>query len=137
MLPSSQPEKTKEPLPDKLLRKCKEQPLVPLGATLTVSALYLSARALRARNSSLANRMFYWRVGFQAFTVAALIGGAFYYGEGGRKKEKSRDEKLREIAKAREKLWIEELERIEAEAQKVREQADKIKLELGQDQTSK
>jgi len=132
-LPSSMPDsdKPRESLGEKLLRKCKQQPLVPLGAALTCGALYLSGRALRKGDPRLANRMFYWRVGFQAFTIAALIGGAWYLGDedvGGFKG--TPQEMLRKKAKEREQLWIAELERIEMETQRKRREAEELKEKL-------
>lgn len=128
-LPSSVEPPRRKPLYQILAEKCKEQPLVPLGVVLTCGALYLSGRALRARDSRLANRMFFWRVGFQAFTVVALVGGGFYFDEK-RKEKKSQREQLIEKAKEREKLWIEELERIEEEAKRRKEKADDLKRRL-------
>lgn len=120
MLPSSIERKKKEGLGEHLLRKSKEQPLVPLFAILTCGALFLSARAIRNNNSRLANRMFFWRVGFQGLALASLIGGAYYYNDqdvGGWKG--SPQELLVKKSQEREKLWLEELDRIEAERQKI------------------
>lgn len=66
--------------------------------------------------------MFFARVAFQGLTVAALIGGAMYYGQDPKEKmaQKERD-KL--VARHREKLWIEELERRDLEVQERRKRA--------------
>lgn len=128
-LPSSVEAPKKKSLVEILVEKSKQQPLVPLGVVLTCSALYLSGRALRARDSALANRMFFWRVGFQAFTVAALVGGGLYYDEK-RRETKSQKELLMEKAKEREKLWIEELERIEEEARRRKQKADELRQRI-------
>lgn len=132
-LPSSLPDadKPRESLGEKLLRKSKEQPLVPLGATLTCAALYLASRALRKGDARLANRMFFWRVGFQGFTLAALIGGTWYFGDtdvGGFRG--TPQEMVRKKSKEREQLWIAELERIEQEAQIKRKEAEELKRKL-------
>lgn len=103
---------------DKLWRKSRQQPLVPLGIILTFGALTLAGKAIRDGDSRLANRMFYWRVGLQGLTVAALIGGAYYYEETA-SKVYNRQEELNKLSKEREKLWIEELERVD-EAAKAR-----------------
>lgn len=85
---------------------------------LTFGALTLAGKAIRDGDSRLANRMFYWRVGLQGLTVAALLGGAYYYEETA-SKTYNRQEELNKLAKEREKLWIEELERVD-EASKAR-----------------
>lgn len=117
MLPSSEPEMEK--VSAKIARKCKQQPLVPIGIAMTSGALYLAGRALRQGQSRLANKMFVWRVVFQAFTVAALVGGGFYYGRN--PTHVDRQTALMNTAKEREQLWIQELERIDEE-QKEREE---------------
>lgn len=120
---------------EKLLRKSKQQPLVPLGAALTCGALYLSSRALRNGDPRLANRMFYWRVAFQGLTVAALIGGAWYLGDtdvGGFRG--TPHEMMRKKAKEREQLWIAELERIEAEAQRKKAEVEEYKRKMSSQQ---
>ena len=130
MLPSSVDQRPRKSLLQLLGEKCKEQPLVPMGVVLTCSALYLAARALRARDSRLANRMFFWRVGFQGFTLLALLGGTIWYKE--QREAKSREQVLHEKSKMREKLWIEELERIEAETKLRQEKAQELKSRLAE-----
>jgi hypothetical protein len=110
-----------EQIIDKLARKAREQPLVPIGIILTCGALHMSARAIRSGNSQLANRMFYWRVGLQGFTVAALVIGGYFYGKPNRPTD--RDAILRNHAKEREKLWIQELERVDEETNQRRARA--------------
>lgn len=120
MLPSSVESKPRESLGQHLLNKSKQQPLVPLFAVLTCGALYLSGKAIRNNNARLANRMFFWRVGFQALTLASLIGGAYYLNDqdvGGWKG--SPQELLIKKAKEREQLWLAELDRIEDARQKI------------------
>ncbi|GMM52359.1 Rcf1 protein [Starmerella bacillaris] len=130
MLPSSV-DKPRESLAQNLIKKSKQQPLVPLFAVLTCGALYLSGKAIRQNNARLANRMFYWRVGFQALTLGALIGGAYYYNDtdvGGFKG--TPQEMLLKKSKEREQLWIEELERIDRESKKIVESKKTESAEL-------
>lgn len=123
----------KESFADILYKKCKQQPLVPIGLFLTCGALYLSGRAVKARDSRLANRMFYWRVFFQAFTVAALLGGAFYYNEDTiRSRSKDKQEELRKKAKIREQLWLEELDRIDKEAKERKLKAEEANMKIAE-----
>lgn len=95
---------------------------MPIGCLLTCGALILSARALKVGNKRQANQMFFARVGFQGLTVAALIGGAMYYGQDPKEKLEAKErEKL--LARQREKMWIEELERRDQEVQDRRKRA--------------
>jgi hypothetical protein len=113
-----------EPVLDKLARKAKQQPWVPLGCALTVGALYMSGRALRRGQKLVANRMFMWRVLMQGFTVAGLVFGGYLYGKPNRPTD--RDAILYAKAKEREKMWIEELERIDEEDKTRKERAMSI-----------
>lgn len=112
---------------DKMVRHCKEQPLVPLGCLLTTGALLLSGRSIRQGDFKGANRMFVWRVALQGFTLVALVGGSYYMGINERWKV-DRDEELRKKAAVREKMWIEELERIDQAAKERQQMAEKIRL---------
>ncbi|AMD21615.1 HFL241Wp [Eremothecium sinecaudum] len=99
---------------EKFIRQCKQQPLVPLGAILTTAAVTLAAKNVKSGNKTGAQKWFRWRVALQTFTLVALIGGSFIYG----KKQQPQidgDELLRQKAKMREQLWIEELERRDQE----------------------
>ncbi|KJZ78151.1 Altered inheritance of mitochondria protein 31 [Hirsutella minnesotensis 3608] len=94
----------------KVFRKLKEEPLVPLGVCLTVFAFVNAYRALRKGDSQQANRMFRARVGAQGFTVMAMVAGSMYYSKD---REKSKElQKLKEQRDAEEKRqkWIRELE---------------------------
>ncbi|POR32396.1 Respiratory supercomplex factor 1, mitochondrial [Tolypocladium paradoxum] len=94
----------------KVVRKIKEEPLVPLGIGLTVFAFVNAYRALRRGDSQQANKMFRARVAAQGFTVIAMVAGSMYYS---RDREKSKElRKLKEQRDAEEKRqkWIRELE---------------------------
>ncbi|GAB0133235.1 Respiratory supercomplex factor 1, mitochondrial [Epichloe bromicola] len=94
----------------KVIRKLKEEPLVPLGIGLTVFAFVNAYRALRRGDSRQANRMFRARVAAQGFTVVAMVAGSMYY-SGDRQKTKEL-RRLKEETDAEEKRqsWIRELE---------------------------
>lgn len=94
----------------KITRKIKEEPLVPLGIGLTVFAFVNAYRALRKGDSQQANRMFRARVLAQGFTVVAMCAGSMYYSKDREKTAELR--KLKEAADAEEKRrkWIRELE---------------------------
>lgn len=67
-------------------------------------------RASKAGDSVTVNRMFRYRIYGQAFTVAAIMGGAYYY-KGERLLQKNVYFAKKEIeAKAKTEAWIRELE---------------------------
>ncbi|KAF5103229.1 hypothetical protein D0Z03_000273 [Geotrichum reessii] len=114
---------------DKIKKNCIEQPLVPLGCLLTCGALALSARATKRGDAKAANRMFVWRVAMQSLTLVALIGGSYYLGQTN-KLSFDREAELRKKAEVREKMWLEELERIDQEAKDRISRAKSIREQL-------
>ncbi|KAH7313506.1 hypoxia induced protein conserved region-domain-containing protein [Stachybotrys elegans] len=105
----------------KVFRKLKEEPLVPLGIGLTVFAFVNAYRALRRGDSQQANRMFRARVAAQGFTVIAMVAGSMYYNKD---REKSKElRKLQEQKDNEEKRqkWIRELEARDEEEKAMRE----------------
>ncbi|KAE8211973.1 hypothetical protein CF327_g4325 [Tilletia walkeri] len=70
-----------EPPRVKLIRKLKEQPLVPIGSLLTCAALIAASHQLRKGNREQFNRALRWRVGFQGLTVVAAVAGSLYYAQ--------------------------------------------------------
>ncbi|KAK5992503.1 Respiratory supercomplex factor 1 [Cladobotryum mycophilum] len=94
----------------KVMRKLREEPLVPLGIGLTVFAFVNAYRALRRGDSRQANRMFRARVAAQGFTVIAMVAGSMYYQKDREKTKELR--KLQEEKDAEEKRqkWLLELE---------------------------
>lgn len=112
---------------EKIVFHCKQQPLVPLGTLLTCGAVALAAQNVRVGNKVEAQKWFRWRVGLQGATLVALVAGSFIYGKS--KKEKvSAEEQLREKAKLREQLWIQELERRDQETQMRKKRAEMARL---------
>ncbi|KAH3666434.1 hypothetical protein WICMUC_005702 [Wickerhamomyces mucosus] len=108
----------------KCIRNCKEQPLVPLGTLATCVAVTIAARNLRVGNKNGAQKWFRYRVAFQGFTIAALVVGGLIYGKETTAAKKTREEQMLEKAKLRERLWIEELERRDFEAQQRKKRAE-------------
>lgn len=109
---------------DKCIKNCKEQPLVPLGTLATTVAVILAAKSLRVGNRPGAQKWFRYRVGFQGFTIAALVIGGIVYGRETQDTRKSKEEELREKAKLRERLWIEELEKRDHAAKERKKRAE-------------
>ncbi|GAA5825790.1 hypothetical protein JCM11251_000370 [Rhodosporidiobolus azoricus] len=64
---------------EKLIRKLKEEPLVPLGCAATVWALLAASSALQKGNRTQFNKFLRYRVAAQGFTVVAALGGSIYY----------------------------------------------------------
>ncbi|SCU94362.1 LADA_0G08086g1_1 [Lachancea dasiensis] len=123
------------PFYEKMIFHCKQQPLVPLGTLATTVAVILAAQNVRSGNKRKAQKYFRWRVGLQGATLLALVAGSFIYGKS-KQDRQSQDELLREKAKLREKLWIQELERRDQETQqrKLRAELARAKtLELEQE----
>ncbi|CAO1616883.1 unnamed protein product [Parajaminaea phylloscopi] len=77
--PSLEPLETPK---EKLIRKLKQEPLVPIGSLLTIGALTVASHYLRTGNRASFNRALRWRIYFQGLTVVAAIGGVYYYGSG-------------------------------------------------------
>lgn len=116
---------------DKIIFHSKQQPLVPLGTLATTGAVILAAKNVRSGNKRRAQKYFRWRVGLQAFTLVALVVGGFMYGTS-EKERRSQDEALREKAKLREQLWIQELERRDQETQLRKQRAEQVRLKTKQ-----
>ncbi|KAL9095894.1 MAG: hypothetical protein Q9165_001891 [Trypethelium subeluteriae] len=94
----------------KLSRRLKEEPLIPLGCALTCWALFGATRSMRVGDHNLTNRFFRRRIYAQGFTIAVMFVGSVYW-EGDRAKRKEYDTAVQE-QKAREKrdAWLRELE---------------------------
>ncbi|KAL7949704.1 hypoxia induced protein conserved region domain-containing protein [Trichoderma barbatum] len=105
----------------KIKRKLREEPLVPLGIGLTVFAFVNAYRALRRGDSRQANKMFRARVAAQGFTVIAMVAGSMYYN-----KDREKSKELRKLKEERDneekrQRWIHELEVRDEEEKLIKE----------------
>ncbi|KAI1407598.1 altered inheritance of mitochondria protein 31, mitochondrial [Hypoxylon sp. FL1857] len=94
----------------KLGRKLREEPLIPLGAILTTLALYNAWRAMRRGDHAQVQRMFRARIGAQAFTVMAMVAGGAYYGADREKRKELIKLEAQQRAEERHQKWLKELE---------------------------
>ncbi|KAI5296548.1 Respiratory supercomplex factor 1, mitochondrial [Ascosphaera acerosa] len=94
----------------KLARKLKREPLIPLGCAATCYALWRAYKSMKAGDSVQLNKMFRARIYAQAFTLCAVgFGGVYYAAE--RRAEREL-ERIADEKKAQEKrdAWLRELE---------------------------
>ncbi|KAI1318217.1 hypoxia induced protein conserved region-domain-containing protein [Xylariaceae sp. FL0255] len=102
----------------KISRKLREEPLIPLGCVLTSLALYNAWRATRRGDHAQVQRMFRARIGAQAFTVLAMVAGGAYYGADREKRKELIKLEAQQRAEERHNKWLKELE--------VRDEEDKM-----------
>lgn len=109
----------------KLTRRLREEPLIPLGCLLTCWALLGATRAMKAGDHNTTNRMFRRRIYAQGFTIAAMAAGSMYWSED-REKRKEFDA-LQQQKQAQEKrdAWLRELEARDEEDKAAKAKLDK------------
>ncbi|EEQ88023.1 Respiratory supercomplex factor 1, mitochondrial [Blastomyces dermatitidis] len=112
-LPSSfdaHPEFFQETKWQKVTRRLKEEPLIPIGYAATSYALWRAYKSMKARDSVELNRMFRARIYGHAFTLFAIVAGGIYYGQ--ERKQRKEFEKALQEKQDQEKrdAWLRELE---------------------------
>ncbi|KAK7999345.1 hypothetical protein PG990_011945 [Apiospora arundinis] len=105
----------------KVWRKLKEEPLVPLGTLLTCAALYNAWRGMRRGDHAQVQRMFRARIGAQAFTVCAIVAGGAYYGKDREKRQELIKLEAQQRAEERNAKWLRELEVRDQEEQQLQD----------------
>ncbi|KAI0377572.1 hypoxia induced protein conserved region-domain-containing protein [Hypomontagnella monticulosa] len=111
-MPSSfdQDKEYNETATQKIGRKLREEPLIPLGTLLTTLAIYNAWRAMRRGDHAQVQRMFRARIGAQAFTVMAMVAGGAYYGADREKRRELVKLEAQQRAEERHQKWLKELE---------------------------
>ena len=136
----SEPEFFEEARFQKLWRKLRQEPLIPVGCVLTCYALYMATKSIRAGDHHQTNRMFRARIYAQGFTLVALVAGSIFYKDE-RLKRKVFETKVEEkkLAEKRDK-WLAELEARDQEDREWRERIEKASVaarEAGQEMQEK
>jgi len=95
---------------DKIWRRLREEPLVPLGCGLTVWAIVGATRSMRKGDHKATNMYFRRRLYAQAFTIAVLVAGNLYW-QKDRLKRKDHEKKVAERDRMEKRdRWLRELE---------------------------
>jgi hypothetical protein len=112
----------------KVWRKLRQEPLIPIGCAATCYALYLATKSIREGDHHQTNRMFRARIYAQGFTLLALVAGSIFYKDE-RLKRKAFEAKFEEkkAAEKREK-WLAELEARDKEDREWREKIEKASM---------
>ncbi|KAJ8058608.1 hypothetical protein OCU04_012785 [Sclerotinia nivalis] len=120
----------------KLTRRLKEEPLIPLGCILTTLALVGATRSIRAGDHNRTQRMFRARIYAQGFTLLAMVAGSMYW-DSDRKKRKEFEGVLAEQkAKEKNEAWIRELEARDEEEKEMKRMRDERRRAEGRPATS-
>lgn len=108
----------------KLWRKIRQEPLIPVGCAATCYALYMATKSIRQGDHHQTNRMFRARIYAQGFTLLALVAGSiFYKDERVQRKKFEAAVEEKKTAEKRDK-WIQELEARDREDQMWRERIE-------------
>ncbi|EMD65910.1 hypothetical protein GGP41_010682 [Bipolaris sorokiniana] len=122
---------------DKIWRRLREEPLVPLGCGLTVWAIVGATRSMRKGDHKMTNVYFRRRLYAQAFTIAVLVAGNMYW-QKDRVKRKEYEKKVAEKERMdKRERWLRELEMRDEEdkawkermAKRARGAAEEVKSE--------
>ncbi|KAJ4291489.1 Respiratory supercomplex factor 1, mitochondrial [Collariella sp. IMI 366227] len=111
----------------KILRRLKEEPLVPIGCLLTVAAFTNAYRAMKKGDHHKVQRMFRARIAAQGFTVVAMVAGGMYYAEDRHKQKELWKLKQQQEAEEKREKWIKELEARDEEEKAIREMMNRRK----------
>jgi hypothetical protein len=140
ILNPSKPPQVVETMSERIVRKSKEQPLVPLGVLATTVALTTAFYKQRRGNSKDMNVWLRARVVFQGLTVVALLAGSYAMGQTPaqqREAAEKENERLLSLA-AREREEFEKRMRLAEEAHAEETEVNSVRARrLGMDNPSK
>lgn len=100
------------------------------GALLTTAAVVLAARLMRRGDKIRTQVYFRYRVAAQLLTLVALVAGGLFIASESDLQRAERQDELRAKAKQREALWVQELERRDAEIQARKRRIERSNAEL-------
>ncbi|KAL1629654.1 Respiratory supercomplex factor 1, mitochondrial [Diplodia seriata] len=109
----------------KLTRRLREEPLIPLGCLLTCWALIGASRAMRAGDHNTTNRMFRRRIYAQGFTIVAMAAGSMYWSEDREKRKEFDALQQQKTAVEKRDAWLRELEARDEEEKALRARVEK------------
>ena len=94
----------------KITRRLREEPLIPLGCGLTVWAIVGATRSMRKGDHKMTNTFFRRRLYAQAFTIAVLVAGNSYWQKDRVKRKEYEKLKAERTRMERRDRWLKELE---------------------------
>ncbi|KAF1964733.1 mitochondrial hypoxia responsive domain-containing protein [Bimuria novae-zelandiae CBS 107.79] len=95
---------------EKIGRRLREEPLIPLGCALTVWAIVGATRSMRKGDHKMTNLFFRRRLYAQAFTIAVLVAGNLYWQKDRVKRKEYEKLKAEKDRMDRRERWLRELE---------------------------
>lgn len=98
-----------------------------VGWVATSYCLYQAVLAVKAGDSTNANRMFRYRIYCQGLTLIALLGGAFYYNSDKILFKEYEKLKVAKKKKEQNEAWIKELEARDQEDQEAKAKMERLK----------
>ncbi|KAG7092872.1 hypothetical protein E1B28_009184 [Marasmius oreades] len=125
---------------EKAIRKCKENPIVPIGALATTTALIMASTKLRRQGAGAgtganldptrASKQFqFWlraRVVFQALTILAVCGSAYVFGQSNLEENQRALEVHREMVNSKAERERREFDERMREAERVQEEEEEL-----------
>ncbi|KAK7019192.1 Respiratory supercomplex factor 1, mitochondrial [Paramarasmius palmivorus] len=119
-----------ETLAEKAIRKCHENPFVPIGVLLTTTALILASRSLRTRNQKQFQFWLRMRVGAQLGTILAVCGGIYTWGQGNLEENVEVQRRIREEMEGKARKEREEFDERVREAERVEKVEQEMRKKL-------
>jgi hypothetical protein len=113
---------------EKIWRRLREEPLIPLGCGLTVWAIVGATRSMRKGDHKMTNLYFRRRLYAQAFTIAVLVAGNMYWQKDRVKRKEYEKMVAEKQAMEKRERWLKELEQRDEEEKAWKERMQKRRL---------